>query len=165
MRRLHARPRPAAAALHLAALHGEAALVAARIAGDDLHLGAKDAVDDPRALIGVGRGAGAADDQLAGHQVLEPRDAAGAPGDADADLVVGAADPVELRRVELCGLVAEQRIEAGAAADDAERRAVLWRDIEQPVGEPQRARPLHVLRYHVRIAGNVLAHVPRQNAG
>ena len=43
--RLHARPRPAAAALHLAALHREHDIVAARIAADDLHLGAEHAVD------------------------------------------------------------------------------------------------------------------------
>src|SRR5205823_5798937 len=105
-------PRPAAAALHLAALHGEADFVAARIAGDDLHLGAEHAVDDTRKLVGVGRGAGAADDQLPRQQILEPGDAAGAPGDADADLVVGAADPVVFGRVELRRFVAQQRIEA-----------------------------------------------------
>ena len=86
------------------------------------------------------------------------------PGDADADLVVGAADPVELGRVELRALVAEQRIEAGAAADDAEGRAVLGADIVEPVGEPQAAGALHVLRHDVRIAGNVLAHVAREHA-
>ena len=52
---------------------------------------------------------------------------AGVPGDADADLVVGAADPGVLGGVELRRLVAEQRIEAGAAADGAERGAVLRR--------------------------------------
>ena len=62
-----------------------------------------------------------------GQHVLELGDAAGVPGDADADLVVGAADPGEFGGVELRRLVAEQRIEAGAAADDAERRAVLRR--------------------------------------
>ncbi len=67
VRRQHARPRPAAAALHLAALHRQRDVVAARIAGDDLELGAEHAVEDARELIGVGRRAGAADDQLLAH--------------------------------------------------------------------------------------------------
>src|ERR1051326_1366199 len=121
VRGLDARPRPAAAALHLAALHRKPDLVAARIAGDDLHLGAEYAVDDARKLIGVRRGAGAADDQLALLQVLELGDAGGAPGDAERDLVVGAADPIELGGVELRGLVAQERIETSAAAEDAKR--------------------------------------------
>ena len=48
------------------------------------------------------------------------------PGDADAHLVVGAADPGELGAVELRLLGAEQRIEAGAAADDAEAPCRPW---------------------------------------
>ena len=150
VRRLHARPRPAAAALHLAALHREPDLVAARIAGDDFILVPSTPLSDLRELVGVGRAAGAADDQLLGQQVLELGDAAGVPGDADADFVVGAADPGELGGVELRGLVAEQRIEAGAAADDAERRAVLRADVVEPVGEPQAAGALHVLRHDRR---------------
>ena len=61
--------------------------------------------------------------------------------------------------------VAEQRIEAGAAADDAEGRAVLrarrcrasWRAAAMPA-------PSHVLRHHGRVAGDVLADVAREHA-
>ena len=110
--RLHARPRPAAAAVHLAALHREVDVVAAGIAGDDLHLGAEHAVDDARELVGVGGRAGAADVELRGQQVFELGDlGAAVPHHADADLVVGAADPVELgcrRTARPCGRTADR---------------------------------------------------------
>ena len=97
-----------------------------------------------------------------GQEVLEFHDlGAAVPHHADADLVIGAADPVEPVAVELRGLVAEQRIEAGAAADGADHRAVLVGDVVEPVGEPQAAGAFHVLRRHRRIAGNVLAEVAR----
>jgi len=51
------------------------------------------------------------------------------PGDAYADLVIDAADPVELAGVELGLGRAKQRIECGAATDDPEGGAVLGRDI------------------------------------
>src|SRR5260370_33006224 len=64
MGREHARPRPAAAALDLAPPHGQSEVVAAGIAANDLELGAEDAVEDPRKLIGIGGPPPAADDQL-----------------------------------------------------------------------------------------------------
>ena len=97
-----------------------------------------------------------------GQEVVEFGDlGAAVPHHADADLVIGAADPVEPVAVELRGLVAEQRIEAGAAADGADHRAVLVGDVVEPVGEPQAAGAFHVLRRHLRIAGNVLAEMAR----
>ena len=87
------------------------------------------------------------------------RDAGGVPGDADADLVVGAADPGELGGVVLRALVAEQRLERDAAAGGAERGAVARRGLVEPVGEPQPAGALHVLGHHRRVARDVLAQV------
>ena len=50
-------------------------------------------------------------------------------------------------------LLAHHGIEAGAAANDAEGRAVLWRHTIEPVGEPQAAGALHVLDHHVGLPG------------
>src|SRR5262245_6686867 len=86
------------------------------------------------------------------------------PGDADADLVVGRAEPVELGRLELGCAVAEQRIEAGAAIEGAEDEPVLGCRVVEEVGQPHAAAALHVLRHHGRIAGNVFAEMARQHA-
>src|SRR5262249_32039843 len=108
----------AAPAIDFPALEREVHVVAARITGDDLHAGAEHAIDDARKLVRIGGGAGAADIQHIGQQVVELGDfGAAVPYDAHADLFVGAADPVEFRSFELRRLVAEQRIKAGAAPD------------------------------------------------
>src|SRR5262249_14951257 len=163
---LYARPRPAAATVDLAPLHREVDVIAARIAGDDLHPGAEHAVDDAGELVGVGGGAGAAHGQFVGQEIFKPGDlGASVPHDADAHLVVGAADPVELGAVELRGLAAEQRIKAGTAPDGAEHEAVLGCDVEEPVGEPQAAGAIHVLGRHHRIARDVFAEVTGDHSG
>src|ERR1700738_948456 len=100
MQALDARPGPAATTFHLAALHRQIDVVAARIAGDDLESGAEHRIGDLGELIRIRARSGRADDQLAPQRVREGRDAARVPGDADADLVVGAADPAEPGRVE-----------------------------------------------------------------
>src|SRR5256885_14551369 len=104
---LDARPGPAAARLDLAALHRERDVVSSRVAGDQAQLGAEDAVHHLWEEIGVGAGAGAADEHRPHVQILEARDAAFAPGGADAHFVVGAAEPAELAGVELRTLGAE----------------------------------------------------------
>ena len=162
--RFHARPRPAAAALHLAALHGEADLVAARIAGDDLHLGAEHAVGDPRELVGVRRGAGAADDQLRVSM--------------SSNLVM----PLVFQATQMLTSLLALPIQVNLVASNCAAllpssgskpvprpmmpKAVpsFGRDVVEPVRQPQAARAFHVLRQHVRIAGNVLAHVSREHA-
>jgi di/tricarboxylate transporter len=104
---------------------------------DDLHVRAKHAIDDARKLIGIGTRAGAANRHLLGAQVIEGVDSAVTLiGDADAHLVGAAFDPGELGAIELRRLPAEQRIEAGAAADRGKHRAVLGRDAVKPIGKP-----------------------------
>ena len=162
--RLHARPRPAAAAADLAALHRQQHFVAAAIAADEPHTGAEHAVDDPAELIGVGAGAGMGDHELLRQHVIEGCDAARVPRHAEAHFAAGAADPGEAGRVELRGLVAEQRFEGGRAVDGPETRPVARRGVVEQVGEPQSARALDVLRHDRGIAGDVLSHVPREHA-
>ena len=72
---LDARPGPAAAGLHLAALHGKRNVVPAGITGDDAHPGAENVVDRLREKVGVGRGAGPAHEHLARVELLEAVDA------------------------------------------------------------------------------------------
>src|SRR5207248_4301831 len=115
------------ARLDFAALHGERDVVATGIAGDELHLRAEDAVHRLGEEIGIGARTGAADEHLPRIQVFELRDAALAPGGADAHFIVGAADPAEFRRGELGAWRAEQRIERDATADGAEDAAVARR--------------------------------------
>ena len=162
--RLDARPRPATAAADLAALHRQQHFVAAAIAADEPHAGAEHAVDDLGELIGVGAGAGMGDHQLLRQHVVESRDAARVPRHAEADFAAGAADPGELGRVELRGLVAEQRLEGGRAIDGPETGPVARRGVVEQVCEPQAAGALDVLRHDRRIARNVLAHVAGEHA-
>ncbi len=125
---------------------------------------AEHAVEHARELIGIGAGAGAADRELLGEQVLEFGDAGILHRHADADFVIGAADPAEFLRVEGVALADQQRIEGDAAADRAERGAVLRRDAIKIIGEPQTAGAFHVLRHQRRIAGDMRAHVAADHA-
>ena len=165
MGREHARPRPAAAALDLAPLHGQSDVVAAGIAANDLELGAEDAVEDARKLIGIGGLPRAADDQLVLEHICKLADTARFPRDADAHLIVGAADPGELVGLELCAARAQQGIECGATADGPDDGAVLRPDIVEPVGEPQTPCTLQVLGDDGRIARDVLAKVTCKHPG
>ena len=82
--------------------------------------------------------------------------------DADGDLVIGAADPGEFRRVILRSAFIEQRIEGDAACGRAEDGAVARRRRIEKIGEPEAPGALHVLRHDGRISRNVLADMPRQ---
>src|SRR6185436_8230405 len=159
---LYARPRPAAARLHLAALQGEGDVVAAGIARDELQLRAEDTVECFRERVGVGIAAGTADEHLARVEILEAGDAGLAPCGADAHLIVGAADPAEIGALELRALLAEKRLEGDGAADGAEGAAVARRCLREPVGEAQAAGAFHVARNDGRIARQVPAHVPSE---
>src|SRR5262249_38363373 len=163
--RLHGRPRNAAASLRFATLHREIDFVTSRIAGYHLELGAEHVVEQRGILIRiVGHSAGA-DHELSLLSILERLDAGGVPGDANTDLIIGAADVVEPPAVVLGGLVAQQRLERHGAGDGSKRRAVLRADVIEPVGEPHPAASIHILRHDGRIARHVLAQMPRNHPG
>src|SRR5207244_11033358 len=86
------------------------------------------------------------------------------PGNADADLVVGAADVVEPPAVVLRALVAQERLECRGSRHCPERGAILGSDIVEPVGEPHAASTFHVLWEDGRIAWNVLAKMAGDHA-
>src|SRR5260370_39874006 len=123
-----------------------------------LYCGGEEAVAEMGELVGSGAGAGAADRHLVGAPVVEWGDA-GPPLErhAHADLMIAAADPGEFGGVELRCLLAEQRIEAGTAPDDAEHRAVLGADAIKPIGEAKAASAFHVLHHERGIARDVAA--------
>src|SRR4051812_9773291 len=159
MVRLDARPRPAAAPVHLASLHRERDVVTARITAHEAKARAEDPVHHAREKIRVRRRAGASDDQLARIELLEARDPALRPGHAYAHLVVRASDPAELRRLELRTLPSKQRIERDASPDRPERAPVSRRHLVKPVRQPQTSPPRHVLQHHHRLTRQVLPHV------
>jgi len=163
--RHHARQRPAAAALNLAAFEREADVIAAGIAGDDLELGAEHGVEHRGELIGVVTGAGRADGERLRQHILEFADAGGSQRDADADLVIGAADPGEFRGVVSRARFAEQRIERGAPAGGANHAAVARRSTVEIIGQPQAAGAFHVLRHDGGIARDVAAEMARDQPG
>ena len=101
-------------------------IVAAGIAVDDLEIGAEHAVEDARELVGIGARAGAADRELLGEEVVELGDAGTLHRHADADFVVGAADPGEFRGVERVALADQQRIEGGCRGRSCRTRCRPW---------------------------------------
>ena len=74
-----------------------------------------------------------------------------------------AADPVELQRIEIRVRVLHEGEVGNVAADRAEHGAVLRRLVVEKIGRDQRAGARHVLDDEVRIAGNILAHVARDD--
>src|SRR3954466_7191880 len=136
MVRLDARPRPAAAPVHLATLHRERDVVTARITAHEAKARAEDPVHHAREKIRVRRRAGASDDELARIELLEARDPALRPGHAHAHLVVRASNPAELRCLELRPLPSEPRIKRDASPDRPESAPVPRRRLVEPVREP-----------------------------
>ena len=61
--------------------------------------------------------------------------------------------------------LADQRLHRHAAAEHADGRAVLGRDVVEVVRGLERARARHVLHHDGRIAGDVLADMAGENAG
>ena len=128
----------AAHALHLAALHRQHDGGGAVIAAHELHPGAEHGIERQRKI--EIRRARRAEHQLLVEQVLGARERRGVPGDADAGLVVGAADPGEFLAIELGRARAEHRLERGAAGDQAELGAVLGRRRCRDGWRPARCR-------------------------
>ena len=165
VRRDHAGPGPAAAAAHLPALDGEIDLVPARITGGHLQFRSEQRVEQLGELVGICGCAAASDHQFLAQEILKPSNAGRVPCHTDADLVIGAADPGELPRVELGGLRAQQRIERDAARNRAECGAVAGRDVVEPVRQPDAAGTLHVLGNDRRISRDMPSHVPGDHPG
>src|SRR5262249_14078592 len=131
---------------------------------DDLELGVNGNIENLGKLIGVRGWARSADRQLVLHDLLERGDAGRMPGDAHADFVVHAADPIELGRVELGLRRAKQRIESSTAPDRTECRAIPGRDVIEPVGEDEAAGARHILRHDGGIARDEARHMAGQRA-
>ena len=127
--------------MHFAALEREADIVAARITGDDLEFGAEHRVDQSGKLVGVVAGAGRADGERLGVEIVKFGKAGRSERDADAHLVVGAADPGEFRGVELCAIFVEKRIERCTAANRADDGAVVRRRRIEIIGKAKTAGP------------------------
>ena len=87
------------------------------------------------------------------------------PGGAHAVGAVEAAEPVELQRVEARAGGAEQRRERQRRMDDPDRGAVLRGLRIEIVGGEEPAGARHALHDEVRLAGEMVAHVLRQQAG
>src|SRR5262249_29498521 len=131
------------------------------IAADELDLGVKDVEVEEREDIGIGARAIAAErDRLLQH-VGPALDRRGMPADARRDLVGNAADPGELRTVELRAGAKERR-NAHLPSESAERGAVLRRKREQMLRGAQAAGARHVLWHDRGAAWDMLAHVARQ---
>src|SRR5215475_10208795 len=92
-RTLDAVPRPAAAAVYLAALDREVHLVAAGIAADELDLGAEQILQQAREIVGLGARAFAGEREPLCHRVLPGPDPARVPGGAQARARRDAAEP------------------------------------------------------------------------
>src|ERR1700716_2639831 len=161
-RALDAVPRPAAAAVDLAALDREVDLRAARIAGHKLDLGAEHGAQDHREIVEVGARPFAPERERLGEHVRPGLDRRGVPGRAQARGAGDAAQPGEFARVEL--QVAEQRLDRDTARHGADYRAVLGGDRKDVVRRLDTAGARHVLRDDGRTAGNVLADVAGRGA-
>src|SRR5205814_10127611 len=82
---------------------------------------------------------------------------------ADGGVAARAADIVDLERVELRTLPAEEGLERDAAIDYSDHGAVLGGGVVEPVRDEETCGPRRVLRHHDRMPRNVRAQVSRQN--
>src|SRR5262249_32129052 len=159
-----ARPRPPATPADLASLHGQLDLIAAGETADGAKLRSENAVDDFRQLVVIAAAAGRADDQLTVEDLLECCDSTLAPRRADRNLVVGAAEPVEFRRLDDPSRLAEQRIERDAARERADGGAVLRGDLIEPVRQREACRTDHLTGNKGWISRDMPAHETREEA-
>ncbi len=98
------------------------------------------------------------------QHVLELRDAGGLGDAADRDALLHVADPGEFGGLEARRVVTHQRLERDGVHEGGHHRAVLRRDVVEPVGGGEPARAGHVLHDDVRIARDVPAKMARQHA-
>ncbi len=120
-------------ALDLAALHRERGLRRALIAADDPELRSQNLVHHVGIDVDRRADAGRADGRIHLQRVGDRLDARRVPEDRDVVVGADAADPVELRGLELDRLRPEQLLGGRGLADVAERRPVLRRRLEQIV--------------------------------
>ena len=158
-------PRPVRNALYLAALHGEDDLRLAGIAGHDAELRAQFTIERARKKLGVRGRAVAAHDHLLLQHVIERALGRGVPGDDDADLARGRAEPVDLAHVEAHALFIEERLERDRPLHRADDAAVLRRDVVDVVGGDDGAGARHVLDDDAGRAGNMPCDVAPYRAG
>ena len=142
MRRIDRAPGYAARPVDLAALHREHDVVGARIAGDQLILGAEHILISLRPDIRIGARTFAAELRRLAGEIGPGLDRRRVPGEADRIVVGDAAEPGELAAVEL-GFV-DQRRNAHAARERTEHRAVLRRGGENVIGGTQAAGACHI---------------------
>src|SRR5262249_28040038 len=135
-------------ALDLAALHRQKHVGGGRESAHQLELGADQLVERLRIRARAGAGTGVAYDQLRPQEVLHGFDRGGVVGDADVGLLRRRADPGQPGRIEAGAGRAGERPERRVAGDDAERGAVLGRDVVEVARGDIAAGARHVLRDH-----------------
>ena len=157
-------PRPAADAVDLAPVHRQHGHRRARIARDQLELGAQQVLDEIGEHFRVRTRPLSADHGPVPAQFGEGLGRRPVRGDADRDLVVHRPQPVELGRVELRARAAEQLMGRRAARDHAEHGTVLGRRVVKPVGQDDGGGAGLVLDDHFRLAGNIAGEMGGQQA-
>ena len=153
--------RIAAEAVDLAAFHRQDDRRRAVIAAHQFDLGVEYVLVEEREHVGIGAGPVAAEDDRLGQNVVPVLDRGGMPRHAGRDLVGDAAEPRELGAVELRAL-REQGRDSHLAAEGADGGAVLRRRRIDVLRRPLAAGARQVLHDDVRMAGDVIGNMPRQ---
>ena len=126
----------------------------------------KHIAQDGRKYAAVRTQPGGADHVAFGLHVAPGLDPAAVVKCADADFVRDAADPGELRRIELRALGSvEQWLNDDAAGEGGKHRAVLGRQTVKIIHGLEAARARHILHHERGIARDIATHVTRQRPG
>ena len=86
-------------------------------------------------------------------------------GNADTDLAIHAASPVEFEGIESHSGSAKHVVNRCAACDGCDGRTILWRNSIHPVGEIDGGGTRHALDDDARHAWNELGVISRQHSG
>ena len=152
------RPGEPAGALRFAALDSERDFTAAGITQNDFEFRAQHGVQHRR-IIGSRTRATRRDDQILLQDVVESLHRRIRARDADVNIVIGAAEIMELAGIMFHRRQAEKRFKNDARLESADDRAILGRDIVNVVGGDIAARARHVGNDDVGIARHMLAHM------
>ena len=143
-------------------LDGQADLVGALVAGNEIELHAQQVFLDDGVIDQRASGAGAADDELLFEHLPIVLDGRIAAHDAHDAVLIGIANEAELGRVELVeALASHQRVEERAGQDNANRCPVFGGDRVEIARSAQAAGAGHVLNDDVRIAWNMFLQMAR----